>query len=107
MKTYVAEVDGEAILPFRAADDVAAQRMICEQNSGFQVMVRVYSGPLRAGGRGLWDGACSMRYRPASPQQHKQWLTVRNSLADTDEPNDWVVYLVPIASIDDADGQRS
>jgi hypothetical protein len=29
MKTYVAEVDGEAILVFRAADDEAAQKILC------------------------------------------------------------------------------
>jgi hypothetical protein len=108
MKTCVAEIDGEAILAFRAADDDAAQRIISVKKSGFQVMIRGYSGLLRADGRVLRDGACSMRYRPASPQQHKQWLIVRNLLAEsTDDPNDWVAYLVPVASIDDADRQRS
>jgi hypothetical protein len=48
MRTYVAEVDGEAILAFRAEDDDAAERIICEEDGGLQIVVRGYSGLLRA-----------------------------------------------------------
>jgi hypothetical protein len=60
MQTYVAEINGEAILAFRAEDDEAARRIVCEEGSGFQVVVRGCSGLLRADGRALWDGTMSM-----------------------------------------------
>jgi hypothetical protein len=102
VNTYVAEVGGEAILVFRAEGDEAAQRIICEEDGGFQLVVRGYSGLLRADGRVLWDGTSLIRYRLASPQEHEQWLVVRNSRTEsTDDPNDWVAYLVPVISIDD------
>ncbi len=105
MKTYVAEVDGEAILVFRAADDEAAQNILCEEDGGFQLVARGYSGLLRADGRPLWDGRSPIQHRAASPEEHGQWLTVRNSRTEsTDDPDDWVVYLVPVVSIDDAGG---
>ena len=43
MKTYVAEINGEPILAFRAEDDEAAERIIHEQDGGFQIVVRGYS----------------------------------------------------------------
>jgi hypothetical protein len=105
MKTYVAEVDGEAILAFRAEDDDAAERIICEQDGGFQIVVRGCSGLLRADGRPLWDGSSPIRHRAASPREHEQWLILRNSGTErTDDPNDWVVYLVPVVSIGEAGG---
>jgi hypothetical protein len=42
MKTYVAEVDGEAILVFRALDDTAAGNILCEEDGGFQLVARGY-----------------------------------------------------------------
>jgi hypothetical protein len=102
VNTYVAEIGGEAILVFRAEDDEAAQRIICEEDGGFQLVVRGFSGLLRADGRVLWDGTSLIRYRLASPQEHEQWLVVRNLRTEsTDDPNDWVAYLVPVISIDD------
>jgi hypothetical protein len=35
MKTYVAEIDGEAVLAFRAEDDDAAQCLIYGEDRGF------------------------------------------------------------------------
>jgi hypothetical protein len=105
MKTYVAEVDGEAILVFRAVDEEAARNILYEENGGFQLVARGYSGLLRADGRPLWDGRSSVRHRAASPQEHAQWVIVRDSRTEsTDDPNDWVVYLVPVVSIDEAAG---
>jgi hypothetical protein len=105
MKTYVAEVDGEAILVFRATNDQAAERLICEEDGGFQLVARGYSGLPRADGRPLWDGTSPVRHRAASPHEHAQWLIVRDSRTEsTDDPNDWVVHLVPVVSIDDAGG---
>jgi hypothetical protein len=92
MKTYVAEIDGEAILAFRAADDEAARSIICDENGGFQVVARGYSGLLRADRRVLWDGASPMRCRLATPREHEQWLTLRDSRSGSaDDPDDRVV----------------
>jgi hypothetical protein len=104
MKTYVAEIDGEAILAFRAEDDEAAGHVIGEEESGFQVVIRGYSGLLRADGRPLWDGTSPIRHRLASPQEHGLWLTVRSARTGPNDPNDWVVYLVPVVSIDEMVG---
>jgi hypothetical protein len=102
VNTYVAEIDGEAILVFRAEDDDAARRIISEKDGGFQIAVLGYSGLLRADGRVIWNGTSPIRYRRASPHEHKQWLAVRNSRSkSTDDPNDWIVYLVSVISIDD------
>jgi hypothetical protein len=40
MKTYVAEVDGEAVLVFRAVDEEAARNILSEENGGFQLVAR-------------------------------------------------------------------
>jgi hypothetical protein len=77
VKTYVAEIDGEAVLAFRAENDDAAGHVIREENSGFQIVVRGHSGLLRVDGRPLWDGTSPIRHRLASPQEHGLWLTVR------------------------------
>jgi hypothetical protein len=61
MKTYVAEIDGEAILAFRAENDDVAERITCEEDGGFQLVVRGYSGLLRGDGHPLWNGTSSIR----------------------------------------------
>jgi hypothetical protein len=105
MKTFVAEVNGEAILVFRAVDEEAARTILYEEDGGFQLVARGYSGLLRADGRPLWDGDSPVRHRAASPEEHAQWVIVRDSRTESsDHPNDWVVYLVPVVSIDDAGG---
>jgi hypothetical protein len=105
MRTYVAEIDGEAILAFRAENDEAARRIVSEEESGFQLVVRGYSGLLRADGGVLWDGTSPIRYRLASRHEHELWLTVRKAQTGcADDPDDWVVYLVPVVSIDDKQG---
>ncbi len=58
----------------------AAQNILCgEEGGGFQLVARGYSGLLRADGRPLWDGRSPIRHRAASPEEHRQWLIVRNS----------------------------
>jgi hypothetical protein len=105
MKTYVAEIDGEAILAFRAENDEAARRIIGEEDAGLEFVLRGYSGLLRADGRVLWDGTSPIRHRLASPQEHELWLTLRSArLGSGDDPDDWVVYLVPVRSIDEKGG---
>jgi hypothetical protein len=102
MKTYVAEIAGEAILAFRAEDDAAARSIVCEERGGLQLVVRGYSGLLRPDGRPLWDGASPIRYRLASSREHEQWLILRHSrTGGADDPDDWVVYLVPVVSVDE------
>jgi hypothetical protein len=93
--TYVAEIDAEAILAFRAEDDEAARRFL--SGSRFQHIVRGYSGLLRFDGRVLWDGKSPIRHRLATAQEHWLWVTLRSSLkGQADDPGDWIVYLVPV-----------
>jgi hypothetical protein len=92
MKTPVAEVDGEAILAFRAQNDDAAERIIGEEDGGFQIVVRGYSGLLLVDRRPLWDGTSPIRYRLASPHEHGLWLTLRSAqIGSPDDPDDIMV----------------
>jgi hypothetical protein len=102
MRTYIAEIDGEAILAFRAEDDEAARRIVCDEDGGFQLVVRGYSGLLRADGHVLWDGTTLISCRLASPCEHERWLTLGRALTgNAENSDDWVVYLVPVVSVDE------
>jgi hypothetical protein len=81
MKTRVAEINGEAILVFRAENDDASQRIIRDEDSSFQPVVRGCSGLLRADGRPLWD-VTSMRgdgLQPALRMYITPFITARVS----------------------------
>jgi hypothetical protein len=106
MKTYVAEISGEPILAFRAEDDAAAERVVHEKDGGFQLVVRGYSGLTRADGCALGDGTSPVTVRLALPPEHEQWLVLQQAQAGTaDNPDDWVIYLVPVVSVDERRGQ--
>jgi hypothetical protein len=112
MKTYVAEINGEAIMAFRAEDDVSALAFVNEENGGFQLGL---SEVVRADGRALWDGDSTISRRLATAAEHDQWLKVRNAETGAgadgkqidpetvDDPDDLNVYLIPVFDPDDED----
>jgi hypothetical protein len=115
MKTYVAEINGEAIVAFRAEDDDAALGLVNEKDGGLQS--GLYD-VLRADGPPLWDGESTISSRLATAAERDEWLQVRNAetgaAADGeqvppemgDDPNDLNVYLIPVidpANDDDED----
>ena len=112
MKIYVAEINGEAIMAFRAEDDVGALTIVNEENGGFQLGL---SEVVRADGRPLWDGESTISPRLATAAEHDEWRKVRNAEtgADADakqidretvdDPDDLNVYLIPVFDPDDDD----
>jgi len=86
MKIYVAAINGEAIMAFRAEDDGAAFRIVNEKNGDFQLSL---SDVVRTDGKPLWDGESTISARLATAAEHDQWLKA----LDADDLN---VYLIPV-----------
>ena len=114
MKTYVAEVNGEAVMAFRAEDDDAALGIVNEENGGLRL--GLYD-VLRADGKPLWDGESIISSRLATAAEHDEWLKVRDAeiaaaggkqVNPGDDPDDFNVYLIPVidpGDEDDDDGE--
>jgi hypothetical protein len=110
MKTYVAEINGEAIMAFRAEDDVGALAFVNEENGDFQLGLH---DVVRADGKPLRDGESAISPRLATAAEHDQWLKVRNAetgaAADGKQIDpemggdldDFSVYLIPVIDSDD------
>jgi hypothetical protein len=112
METYVAEIDGQAIIAFRAEDDDEAYDIVNEENGGIQLGLNGFSGLLRADGKVLWDGESAIIARRATEDEHKQWLkgldagigkATEGAPIDlsVDDPDDCNVYLIPVIPVDD------
>jgi hypothetical protein len=112
MKTYVAEINGEAIMAFRAEDDDAAFGIVNEENGGLQL--GLYDA-LREDGSPLWDGESTISSRLATAAEHDEWRKIRDAEtgaavdgkdidAETgDDPDDLNVYLLPVIVPDNDD----
>jgi hypothetical protein len=115
MKTYVAEINGEAIIAFRAKDDDGAYAIVNETDGGLQLGLNGFSGMLRADGSVLWDDETEIKSRRATDEEHAKWVAVRDAETGLavdgkqidptmgDDPDDLNVYLIPIMSVDDDD----
>jgi hypothetical protein len=118
MKTYVAVINGEAVIAFRAMDDDDAQDIVGDEDGEIQESLHEDSGVVRADGSPLWDGKSEIIARPATEAEDKSWREARD--ADEDEPEDEpgeseaeddseieddsdgdVVYLIPVKLTDD------
>jgi hypothetical protein len=93
MKIYVAEINGEAIMAFRAEDDVGALAFVNEENGAFQLGL---SDVVRTDGKPLWDRESTISPRLATAAEHDQWLKALNA-------DDLNVYLIPVVDLDDDD----
>jgi hypothetical protein len=93
MKIYVAEINGEAIMAFRAEDDVGALAFVSEENGAFQLGL---SDVVRTDGKPLWDRESTISPRLATAAEHDQWLKALNA-------DDLNVYLIPVVDLDDDD----
>lgn len=115
MKTYVAVIDGEAIMAFRAEDDDHAYDLAYEDDGGLQLGLNGFSGLLRADGRVLWDEVSEITVRRATKEEHARWIAGRDAETGSsydgkqidpamgDDPDDINVYLIPVTSVDDED----
>jgi hypothetical protein len=93
MKIYVAEINGEALMAFRAEDDVGALAFVNEENGAFQLGL---SDVVRTDGKPLWDRESTISPRLATAAEHDQWLKALNA-------DDLNVYLIPVVDLDDDD----
>jgi hypothetical protein len=102
MKTYVAVIGGEAIIAFRAENEILAVMEVEDKKGGW------YRGILRADGAVLWDEESEIGVRAASAEEHERWLAVCDSaigpategkLMDPemhDDVDDICAYLIPV-----------
>jgi hypothetical protein len=112
MKTYIAAVNDEPLIAFRAQDDDDAQSLADDASGYIRGTLLEYT---RLGGEALWDGKSEIRTREATPAEHGRWLAVLRE--DTgqaveglvhdpevgDDADDAAVVLVPIEPQDDDD----
>jgi hypothetical protein len=119
MKTYVAEINGEAVMAFRAMDDDEAHDMVSDEEGDLQQNLNESSGVVREDGSPLWDGKSEIKVRPATEAEHEDWRAARDAEienADEGEPidseieddfDDFNVYLIPVKSVDEEEGDTT
>jgi len=119
MKTYVAEINGEAVMAFRAMDDDDARDMASDEDGDLQQSLNESSGVVREDGSPLWDGKSEIKVRRATEAEDEDWRTARDEEienADEGEPidseleddfDDFNVYLIPVKSADDEEGDTT
>jgi hypothetical protein len=118
MKTYVAEINGEAVMAFRAMDDDDAKDLVSDEAGDVQQSLNEDSGVVRANGSPLWDGKSEIIARPATEAEDDSWRKARDAEigdADEGEPieseieddfDDFNVYLIPVKSVDGEDDEE-
>jgi hypothetical protein len=119
MKTYVVEIQGEAIVAFRAMDDDDAHDIVNDEDSDLRLSLDESSGVVRADGSPLWDGKSEIIARPATETEDENWRKARDAqIADADEGepieseieddfDDFSVYLIPVKETDEEEGESS
>jgi hypothetical protein len=102
MKTYVASINGNAVLAFRAEDDDQARAIIDDPEGSMRSDLLTLIG---ADGKPLWDGKSAIQAREATPAQHAEWEQSRDQAISDGEidldagndPDEWNVYLIGIS----------
>ena len=113
MKTYVAEINGEAVVAFRAIDDDDARDMVSDEDGDLQQSLNESSGIVRADGSPLWDGKSEIIARPATQAEDESWRKARDAEIESadqgasgleDDFDDFTVYLISVKSVGDDEG---
>jgi hypothetical protein len=119
MKTYVAEINGEAVMAFRAMDDDDARDLASDEDGDLQQSLNESSGVVREDGSPLWDGKSEITVRRATEAEDEDWQAARDAeiedaeegeLIDSeieDDFDDFNVYLIPVKSVDNEEGDAS
>jgi len=97
MKTHLLEIDGKAIAAFRAESAAEAWEFVNKE--WFQDDLICFT----SNGRPLWDEVSKLDVRAAEEWVCRRWEASRNEAirdGDCDEPNDWVLFLVPVSDPD-------
>jgi hypothetical protein len=97
MNTYVALIDGKAVLTFRAEDDDQARAMIEDEEGSVRSDLKELAD---ADGKRLWDGKSDIQVREATAAQDAEWRQARDQAISDGEididaghnPDDWNVY---------------
>src|SRR5580700_4872664 len=101
MKTYVASINGTAVLAFRAEDNDQARSIVENDAGSMRSDLKALVG---ADGKPLWDGKSAIEAREATAAQHAEWEQSRDQ-AITDgeidldagnDPDEWNVYLMGV-----------
>jgi hypothetical protein len=113
LKTYVAVINGEAVMAFRALDDEDAHEMVSDEDGDVRQSLEESSGIVREDGSPLWDGKSEIIARPATEAENEIWREARDAEiteADEGEPldseieddfDDFNVYLIAVKSADE------
>jgi hypothetical protein len=109
MRTYVAEINGEALIAFRAKGDNDAYHIVKETNGDLQLGLNGFFGVVRVDGTPLWDGETEIKVRPATDSEDKTWLDARDaefgegkqfSPSMGDHPDALNVYLIATSAVE-------
>ena len=113
LKTYVAVINGEAVMAFRALDDEDAHEMVSDEDGDVRQSLEESSGIVREDGSPLWDGKSEIIARPATEAENEIWREARDAEiteADEGEPldseieddfDDFNVYLIAVKSVEE------
>jgi hypothetical protein len=112
MKTYVAEINREAILAFRAETDEDAHQKMNGEEGSIPLGLNGFAGLLRDNGEVLWDGESEIETRLATEDEHERWSRALDAEIGaaldgrpidptaSNDPNDFVAYLIPTKRLD-------
>jgi hypothetical protein len=112
MRTYVAEINGEALIAFRAKGDNEANDIVNEKNGDLQLGLHGFNGVVRPDGSPLWNGETEITVRPATDDEHKTWCealdaeTGEGKQIDPSMGGDWDalnVYLIATSAVEGED----
>jgi hypothetical protein len=115
MRTYIVEIDGEAVMAFRAEDYAEARTRVHGEESeqgGIKTVLLEYD---RDDGRPLWNGISKITARVANESEAQQWEKARGTatglahegylidLQNGEDPDDFNAFLIPIVDPLEAD----
>ena len=109
MRTYVAEINGEALIAFRAKGDNEADDIVNERNGDLQRGLNGFNGVVRPDGSPLWNGETEINVRPATDDEHETWRdaldaeTGEGKQIDPSRGGDWDalnVYLIATSAVE-------
>jgi hypothetical protein len=81
MRTHVAEINGEALIAFRAKGDDEAHDIINEKNGDLQLGLNGFNEMVRPYGSPLWEGETEIKVRPATDDERETWREVLDAEA--------------------------
>ena len=109
MRTYVAEINGEALIAFRAKGNNEAYDIVNEKNGDLQRGLNGFNGVVHPHGGPLWDGETEIKVRPATDDEHETWRdaldaeTGEGKQIDPSMGGDWDalnVYLIATSAVE-------